>query len=167
MQPPLGCPALTDLLNSIIANPTFTTSAPSPTFLEFLCRIETADPKAFEGTDEDNLGASWGHYQFTAGKLTCTSVIDSWASVGSPLFACRLIAAAFNTSHVARWLCRDMHPQPWLLSDSYIAKVGELLWGCWIAAGGVSIIYHPLYLLRPNIITRSAPSERQRQSCRA
>lgn len=147
MQPPLqstAAMAAMDLLEALMANPTFTTSAePSPDFLQFLQRIETADPEAFT-EDEDNTGSCWGHYQFTAGSLTCTRVISSWASVGSPFYACKLIAAALTTCHVARWLCRDIHPQPSFLSDDYLVKVTELLWECWRSAGGVSPILFSL-----------------------
>lgn len=85
MEPPLSSTAATDLLNAIMVSPMFTTGDPSPDFLQFLDRIENADHNAFS-EDEDNLGPSWGHYQFTAGSLTLTCVVDSWASVGSPSY---------------------------------------------------------------------------------
>ncbi|KAF7986438.1 hypothetical protein HWV62_31193 [Athelia sp. TMB] len=135
MQPPLQGTAGVDLLNAFMANPTFPPLEPSSKFMEFLERIEMADPDAF-ADDEDNLGSSWGHYQFTAGALTCTTVIDSWAAVGSPVYACRLIAAALTTCQVARWLCRDTRPEPYYLSDDYLVKVTEMLWRCWMSASG-------------------------------
>lgn len=93
-----------DLLHALNANPTFTDDEPSSCFSEFLLRIETAAPSPND--DEDETNQSWGHTQFTAGKLTCTSVLDTWASVGSPRFAYKLIAAALTTCRVSRWLCK-------------------------------------------------------------
>lgn len=129
----------------MMLTPMFTTGAPSPEFLQLLERVENADPNAFKD-DEDNLGSSWGHHQFTAGSLTLTSVILSWASVGSPSYACRLIAAAITTTHVARWLCRNDPHISFFLSDNYMAKAGELLWECWRRAGGVSLLYLQCYM---------------------
>ncbi|KAF7964869.1 hypothetical protein HWV62_2087 [Athelia sp. TMB] len=138
LQPPLECATLTNLLDALEANSMFATSDPSPEFLEFLERIETADPQAFNETeDEDNLGSNWGHYQYTAGKLTLTSVIKTWASVGSPSYAIRLLAASLTTCNVARWLCRTHSvPPSCYLSDNYLAELAALLWSHWKAAGG-------------------------------
>lgn len=138
MQPPIQNETIADLLGALKENPTFTAGDPSIGFLQYLERIETADPQAFD-EDEDNLGSNWGHYQFTAGALTCTRVIDSWTSIGSPLYAHRLLAAALTTCIVARWLCRDIDPQPsFYLSDDYLVRFAELLWKCWRSADGVS-----------------------------
>lgn len=138
MQPPIQNVTIADLLDALKANPTFTTGNPSTEFLQYLERIETADPQAFD-KDEDNLGSNWGHYQFTAGTLTCTRVINSWTSIGSPLYARRLLAATLTTCLVARWLCSDINPQPsFYISDSYLVNIAELLWECWKSADGVS-----------------------------
>ncbi|KAF7965365.1 hypothetical protein HWV62_44117 [Athelia sp. TMB] len=109
-----------------------------PEFLEFLEHIETADPQAFnEIEDEDNLGSNWGHYQYTAGKLTLTSVIKAWASIGSPSYAIQLLAASLTTCNVARWLCLTHSvPPSCYLSDNYLAELATLLWSHWKAAGG-------------------------------
>lgn len=139
MQPPLQGTAPTNLLNALMANPTFTTGEPSPEFLKFLERITNADPEAFKD-DEDNSGSCWGHYQFTAGLLTCSRVIIFWASVGSPTSACTLIAAALTTCIVARWLCRDAQAHTFFLSDNYLTEVTTLLWESWRSAGGVHSI---------------------------
>lgn len=147
MQPPLECASASDLLKALAAKPTFNTAEPSADFQAFLDRIEKADPAAFQD-DPDNTGPSWGHYQFCAGSLTCTTVIRSWSSIGSPFYACKLIAAALTTCHVARWLCRDTNPQPLFLSDNYLATTIEIIWACWKAAGGASspiLILHTLY----------------------
>lgn len=159
MQPPLKSTAVINLLNAIMVNPTFTTNDPSPDFLQLLERIENADPDAF-ADDEDNLGSSWGHYQFSAGSLTLTRVIISWASVGSPSYACRLIAAAITTSNVARWLCRN-HPQvPCFISDDYLASAGELLWEYWKSAGGVSLIICNVTCATSDNFVHIAPGKR-------
>lgn len=141
IEPPLQCEVMVDLLNSIVANPTFSVADPSHKFLEFLERIEQADPKTFKNDDEDNLGACWGHSQYTSGPLKYHTVITSWADVGSPLYARRLLAAALTTSHVARWLCQEIHPQPLFLSDNYLTMIVEHLWECWRLAGGVSTFF--------------------------
>lgn len=137
MQPPLDTQSALDLLEALAANPTFTTGEPSAEFRAFLDRIEKADPAAFQD-DPDNTGPSWGHSQFSAGSLTCTRVICSWSSVGSPFYACKLIAAVLTTCHVARWLCRDTNPQPSFISDNYLATIIDILWACWKAVDGAS-----------------------------
>lgn len=135
-------PDAVDLLHALNTNPTFMTGQPSPTFSAFLQRIETATPTPSD--DEDDTRESWGHAQFTAGSMTCTSVLDTWASVGSPGFAYRLIAAALTTCRVARWICMthpDAAPMPaFYLSDNYLNEVCRLLWAAWKSAGGVCLI---------------------------
>lgn len=156
---PLLHPAATHLVEALQASPNFTTGEPSPDFMTFLHRIETTDPAAFSpDEDEDSLGVSWGHYQFTSGSLTCTRVITTWTDVGSPLYACRLIAAALTTCHVARWLvCKELNPEttilPSFLSDNYLTETTDLLWSCWQAAGGVCHIISISYsLLSTNML---------------
>lgn len=129
-----------DLLNALKANPTFTSGEPSPSFVQFLDRIENTIPSIAD--DEDETNESWGHTQFTSGQLKCTSVLDTWASVGSPSFAARLIAAALTTCRVSRWLCQTNRPTmpSSYLSDSYLNETCRLLWACWKSAGGVSAL---------------------------
>ncbi|KAF7967814.1 hypothetical protein HWV62_32973 [Athelia sp. TMB] len=125
-----------DLLHALNANPSFTSEQPSSSFTEFLHRIETAIPAPTD--DEDEIGQSWGHRQFTAGGLTCTSVLDTWANIGSPSFAYRLIAAALTMCRVSRWQCKTqlaITPTSYL-SDSYLNETCRLLWLAWKAAGG-------------------------------
>lgn len=128
-----------DILNALNASPTFTSGEPSQLFVSFLDRIERAVPSPEDGEDDTN--ESWGHSQFTAGKLTLTSVIESWASVGSPAYARRLIAAAVTTCRVARWLCKSqMSTLPaFYVSDNYLNDTCSLLWTCWKSASGVSV----------------------------
>lgn len=162
IQPLLQGTAALDLLNALQAYPTFTAGNPSERFIQFLQRIETADPNAF-GDDEDNLGSNWGHYQFQAASLRGSNVIDLWASVGSPIYACRLVAAVLTTCQVARWLCRDTLPQPqFFISDAYLVEITELLWHCWKHAGGV----RPVHLSSHLVLSKScriAHCQRQRQ----
>lgn len=142
MQPAVH-PTAIELVTVLRANSTFTNNEPSADFARFLKRIEEADPAAFD-EDDDNSNDSWGHYQFTTDSLTCTRVLDSWDSVGSPSDACQLIAAVLTTCHVARWLCRERGRKPSsFLSDSYLTEVSRLLWSCYQKAGGVS---HALFI---------------------
>lgn len=129
----------TELLHALNANPMFTTEQPSSNFSAFLHRIETTVPAPTD--DEDEICQQWGHIQFTAGSLTCRSVLDTWASIGSPDFAYRLIAAALTTCRVARWQCKaQLSTIPtFYLSDSYLNETCELLWSAWKSAGGVSL----------------------------
>lgn len=128
-----------DLLNVLDANTTFTTDEPSSSFTDFLEHIETAVPSpAYE---EDDMYESWGHKQFTGGQLTCTTVLKTWACVGSPSFAGRLIAAAITTCRVSRWACKTRTaPMPLFFnSNNYLNETCRLLWDCWKLAGGVSV----------------------------
>lgn len=120
-------------------NPTLPSAEPSPTFIDFLDRIERAVPSPEDGEDDTN--ESWGHRQFTAGRLTCMSVLKSWASVGSPTFAGRLIAAAVTTCRVSRWLCKTQKSTTptFYISDSYLNETCRLLWACWTSAGGANV----------------------------
>lgn len=115
---------------------------PSPVFSAFLERIESATPVLTEDADEDNSPGMWGHTQFAGGNMTCTSVLDTWASIGSSSFACRLIAAALTTCRVSRWLFKRelvaASTPVFYLSDNYLSEVCKLLWAAWKSAGGVS-----------------------------
>ena len=72
---------------------------PPPPSLEFLQRVEDADPNSpsFDPKDDDNNNCGWGHYQFTAGGATIFSTLGSWADVASVDFAQKLLAAALRT----------------------------------------------------------------------
>jgi len=110
---------------------------PTPTHtLDFISRIETANPS---GVSEDESGSNWGHYQFTAGSMTITTVLQSWESVGSTEVACRLIASTIKTCKVARHICfeRGIKPSGYI-SDAYLENLIDVLWKLWTDAGGVS-----------------------------
>ncbi|KAF8881061.1 hypothetical protein CPB84DRAFT_1792155 [Gymnopilus junonius] len=127
-----------DLLNSMKACPNFRpceTSADMTTFLE---RIEKADPNDTT-INEDNKGVSWGHYQFTAGSMTCSSVMKSWY-IGSTTTACKLIAAAICTCKVARYVCEKLQvTTASYISDTYLERVIETLWDLWKQAGAPTV----------------------------
>lgn len=130
-----------ELLAALAEIPTSTSTAPSDDFIAFLTRIESAEP-CLETYGEDDMGANWGHYQFTAEGLTCTKVLDSWDSVGGPVHVLRLIAAALRTSRVARTLCQDLAPQPSFLADAYLQNIVERLWTLTPTANKVQYYFH-------------------------
>ncbi|KAI0037341.1 hypothetical protein FA95DRAFT_1614314, partial [Auriscalpium vulgare] len=110
------------------AGPNLDLGQPSPELTAFLERIESADPNAPD-LKEENKNESWGHYQFTAGSLTCDTVFTSWSAVGNPRVACQLIAGAVRTCKVARSLCflNKVEPKSYL-SDVYLEHVIEKLY---------------------------------------
>lgn len=113
-----------------------------------MTRIEKADPND-TAIDEDNKGVGWGHYQFTAGSMTCGSVMQSWADIGNTDTACKLIAAAIRTCKVARYVCEKMKVEATsYISDMYLGRVIETLWDLWKRAGAVRCFVtfqsHPL-----------------------
>ncbi|KAF8900455.1 hypothetical protein CPB84DRAFT_1778961 [Gymnopilus junonius] len=112
-----------DLLNSMKACPNFRPSDPNDTTI-----------------DEDNKGVSWGHYQFTAGSMTCSSVMKSWEDIGSTTTACKLIAAAIRTCKVARYVCEKLQvTTASYISDTYLERVIETLWDLWKQAGAPTV----------------------------
>ena len=72
------------------AQPLFKQGKSLANVLALLERVQHAD-LTNPDIDEDNMGPSWGHYQFTVGGLNMSSSITSWQGVGS-------IATAFKTS---------------------------------------------------------------------
>jgi len=130
-------------------SPGFKSSTPSDNVTAFLNRIEAADPNSSE-IEEDDSNASWGHWQFTAGGLTITTVIQDWTCVGDVDMACKLLAAAIRTCKVARHICleRDITSHSFL-SDAYLNNMVEQLCKSWTAAGGVcwSFLFYEFHLL--------------------
>ena len=126
-----------DLLQSLKAKPDFSNDTPSPNVITFLDRIESADPNSPD-IQEDDTNANWGHQQFTASSLTCTTVLETWASVGTAAVALRLIASAIQTCKIARHIClkREIHADSYL-SDAYLENMIERLWNLWKDAGAV------------------------------
>ena len=119
------------LLTEMQDNPEFSFEEPSSYMTAFLKRIESADPND-DFIDDDEKGVSWGHYQFTAGDMQCSTVITSWKAVGNTKIACRLIAAAVRTSMVAKYICKKQQlPTTSLLSYHYVEKVIEALCTVW------------------------------------
>jgi hypothetical protein len=134
-QPPI--PHAIALLDAMAASPDFKSSIPSDNVAAFLNRIEAADPNSSE-IGEDDSNQSWGHWQFTAGGLTITTVIQDWACVGDVDMACKLLAAAIRTCKVARHICLERNITSCnFLSDAYLNNMVERLCESWTAAGGV------------------------------
>jgi hypothetical protein len=124
-------PHAKELLKSMQSNMSFQSGGPLDDVITFLDRIENADPHSPDISDDDK-NESWGHYQFTAATLTCTSMLISWDSIGNVSMACRLLAAAIKTCKVARHLCFSYNISPAsYLSDVYLSSVVELLWRFW------------------------------------
>jgi hypothetical protein len=135
-----------DLLNSMKACPDFRSLPPSEDMKRFLARIEAADPSD-TSIDEDNKGAGWGHHQFTAGSMTCASVMKSWEDIGNTTIARKLIASTVRTCKVARYVCEKMGiKESSYISDSYLERVIETLWDLWKLAGAVRHFLFVLYL---------------------
>ena len=112
-------------------NPEFSYGEPSANMMAFLRRIESADPND-NSIDDEEKGVSWGHYQFTAGNMQCSTVVTSWKAVGNTKIACRLIAATVRTSMVAKYICEKQRlPTTSLLSYIYVEKVIEALCTVW------------------------------------
>jgi hypothetical protein len=129
-----------DLLNAMEASPDFQAALPSHEMSLFLDRIEKADPNDTT-LSEDDKGSSWGHYQFTAGSMSCTSVMKTWKDVGNTATACKLIAASLRTCKIARFVCKKTNIiSSSYLADAYLERVVDTLWELWKAAGGVSYL---------------------------
>ena len=121
-------------------SPSFKVGKPSDDFAAFLARINDADPNESD-LSEDDLDASLGHYQFTAGRLTCTTVLTSWDVIGGCSNACDLIATALKTCRVARHLCFAHNVTTTsYLSDIYLENVVSKLWDLWKSADGVCLL---------------------------
>ncbi|TFK17497.1 hypothetical protein FA15DRAFT_710733 [Coprinopsis marcescibilis] len=108
--------ALLDRLQHIFNHPgPNPPGTPDRKVLDFISRIETADPNS-PTLSEDDKDAGWGHYQFT--------------EVGDCATAYRLIAAALKTCRVARFVCTDrkLMDVKSYLSDMYLDLLIEQLW---------------------------------------
>ncbi len=103
---------------------------PPSTTVQFIERIEHAHPDA-PGIEEDDTNIGWGHWQFTAGGMTCQSVFKTWSDIGGVTMAYRLLAASLKTCVVARHLCfmnKISMQSSSYLSDVYLEKVVGILW---------------------------------------
>jgi len=116
-----------DLLKALEGDASPEPAQPSGGVTAFLERIESADPNDsnFSG---DDINANWGHDQFTAGSMTCSTVLTSWDHIGVAT-ACKLIAAALKTCRAARHICfeRGIEVESYL-SDMYLQTLVESLW---------------------------------------
>ena len=122
------------------ANPDFKQGPTPARTTDFVIQIETANSSCSDFSEDDS-GPNWGHYQFTAGSMTITSVLQSWESVGSTEMACKLIALTIKTCQVARQMCFEQGAKTFsYLSDAYLENLIDVLWKLWTEAGGVSSI---------------------------
>ena len=136
-------PSLTNapgLLRAMNTLPSFEQGETCKNVVTLLERVQLADPSSPD-FDDDNKGLSWGHYQFTAGGLSPTSVLTTWKGIGSVATAFKLVAAALKTCKEARLLCVNTGTQKasGFISDVYLDQTLECLENCWVSAGGVCI----------------------------
>lgn len=111
----------------------FSTGKPSHLALQWVERIENADPNNPD-LDEDETDHQWGHQQFTQGSLTCSSVLTGWDAIGNVVLACRLLFAAIKTSKDAHKLCKahgTNNLSRSYLSDTYVDIIVTKLWEFW------------------------------------
>jgi hypothetical protein len=129
-------------LRSLNTEPSFKQGEPSHNLLALLERVQSADPNSLD-IDEDNMGESWGHYQFTGGNLNLASSLTTWQDVGSIAIAFKLVAAALKTCQEARLICANagVTLTKGFLSDVYLEKTLNALKTCWVGAGGVRDMY--------------------------
>ncbi|KAF8164675.1 hypothetical protein BJ912DRAFT_837916, partial [Pholiota molesta] len=73
---------LLDALEKISGSAVLDSGTPSPTVIQFIEHIESADPTAPD-IDEDDTNIGWGHYQFTSGGLNCRSALKAWSDIGN------------------------------------------------------------------------------------
>lgn len=122
---------LLDALEKISGSAALNNGTPSSTVIQFIERIESADPTAPD-IDEDDTNIGWGHSQFTSGGLTCRSVLQTWSDIGNVQTAYHLLAASLKTGLVARHLCFankvSVSDSSSYLSDAYLREVVEILW---------------------------------------
>ncbi|KAF8971845.1 hypothetical protein BDZ97DRAFT_1149417 [Flammula alnicola] len=122
---------LLEALEKISGSAALNSGSPSSTVLQFIERIESADPNTPD-IDEHDTNIGWGHSQFTSGGLTCRSVLQTWSDIGNVKTAHRLLAASLKTCLVARHLCFTnkilMSDLSSYLSDTYLCEVVEILW---------------------------------------
>ncbi|KAM6489707.1 hypothetical protein JOM56_014730 [Amanita muscaria] len=128
-----------DLVKSLDLDSTVCGSTIAESVESFIRGVELADPRSQE-YEEDDLGASWGHYQFRGWR----EMLPTWQAIGPPENACRLIAAILKTCTVACALCHDLEMSERkigsltisYLSDNYLEQITEWLWELWKQAGG-------------------------------
>ncbi|KAF9492989.1 hypothetical protein BDN71DRAFT_1432807 [Pleurotus eryngii] len=85
-----------------------------------LACMQTTNPNTI---NEDNSGASWGHYQYTSGVVTLETALTDWLSIGSV--------------H-ARFICCEKNIDILIpmLTDSYLEKLVDKLTLLWQKASG-------------------------------
>ncbi|KAF8264808.1 hypothetical protein EI94DRAFT_1805298 [Lactarius quietus] len=124
------------LLQSMNKQPLLKQGKTSKEVATLLKRIQSADP-ASPDIDEDNLGQSWGHYQFTAGGVSPSSLLNTWQDIGSVDIAFKLVAASLKTCQDARAMCANAGTPKMsgFISDIYLEQILDRLEKCWVGAG--------------------------------
>ncbi|KAF8264716.1 hypothetical protein EI94DRAFT_1703023 [Lactarius quietus] len=112
-------------------------SMPSEQVTVLLEQVQFSDP-ALPDIDEDNVGQSWGHYQFTAGGISPSSLLTSWEDVGNVATAFKLVAAGLKTCQEAQTMCMNAgRPKTaGFISDIYLEQILDHLEKCWTDTGG-------------------------------
>lgn len=112
---------------------------PSHKVTAFLECIESTNPN-LPDISEDDTNVNWGHYQFTAGNLWCSTVLPSWDHIGA-VMARKLIMAAIKTCQVAWYICFEhgINSRSYL-SDAYLQTLVESLWMAKEKAGNSDIM---------------------------
>ncbi|KAF8268369.1 hypothetical protein EI94DRAFT_1785947 [Lactarius quietus] len=125
------------LLQSMNKQPSLMQGKTSKEVVMLLKHIQSADP-ASPDIDEDNLGQSWGHYQFTAGGVSPSSSLTTWQDIGSVDTAFKLVAVLLKTCQDAQAMCANARTPKTsgFISDIYLEQILDHLEKCWVGAGG-------------------------------
>jgi hypothetical protein len=137
------------------AQPLFKQGETSANVLALLECIQLADPSSPD-INEDNLGLSWGHYQFTAGNLSPLSTLTSWQEIGSVTIAFKFVAAALKMCRDTRTMCTkaSLPTTGGFISDNFLEVVLECLEKCWVGAGGVRVYILPQSVVINTFLSR-------------
>ena len=121
-------------------------SGPTPSLTaSFFSRLEKSTPTD-PSISEDEMGPSWGHYQFTSGNMTVKSVIRSWDCVGTTTIARKLIATAVKICKVARHICFEKNIRTTsYLADAYLSNLIDELSDAWVEAGASFLFLFSFY----------------------
>ena len=123
--------------------PSFKQGEPSINITTLLKNILTADPGSPD-FDEDNWGLGWGHYQFTAGGISPSSVLTTWQDISNMATSFNLVAATLKTCQDAQTMCdAETLKKSGFISDVYLTETLNSLKKCWVGAGGVHIYITP------------------------
>ncbi|KAF8257699.1 hypothetical protein EI94DRAFT_1708721 [Lactarius quietus] len=136
-------PSLTSapcLLKSMDAQPMFKQSMLSEQVTALLERVQFADPTV-PNINKDNVGQSWGHYQFTAGGISPSSFLTSWEDVGNVATAFKLFEGMSGST-------------AGFISNIYLEQILNCLEKCWTdTSGTLSSQCHAVIPITPTYST--------------